>query len=103
MYEGGVRSGKYHGIGTHKSSEGLKMGLWRKGQLVHGKVEYADGFTYEGNYENSAKCGYAKLKYPNGDYYQGYFVNNDMEGTGLLKFASGSTYKGTFKKGKQNG
>lgn len=55
-----------------------ETGLFRKEKLMHGKIEYSDGFVYEGCFDNRLKAGKGRLTFANGDIYTGYFVAGEM-------------------------
>jgi hypothetical protein len=91
-----------------------------------GKIEYANGNSYEGDFvdghiegfgtfmdSNNGRYdgefkdgnmhGNGKLIFPNGDVYEGDFVENHMEGTGTYECPGSYCYKGEWKDSEKHG
>jgi hypothetical protein len=47
--------------------------------------------------------GKGKLTYANGSYYEGEFVNGKKHGKGVTYFTSDTFHKGYYKEGKSEG
>jgi hypothetical protein len=71
-----------------------------------------DGYVYEGDYFNSLQHGKGKLTYANGTVYEGDWVDGEFIGTtlppnftgkGKLTDKEGNTYEGDIVNGKPNG
>lgn len=69
--------------------DGLRVGF--------GKLTYANGSVYEGEFANDLPSGSdGKLIFVDGREYQGTFVSGLMQGYGTLKWPNGDVYVGTF-------
>ena len=70
----------------------------------YGKMIYADGSSYEGNFKNSKKDGLGKYKYNfSGSIYEGDWKEDKQEGLGTIIYEDGSVYKGRLKDGAYDG
>merc|ERR1711925_25908 len=68
-----------------------------------GKLMWADGSVYEGNWQNDKQHGNGKIKWANGDFYEGEFLADQLHGRGKITYANGNSLDGTFLKGKIHG
>lgn len=91
-----------------------------------GKLEYEDGGSYHGDWNQGNWSGYGRHAKPNGDIYEGTFFDNNKHGMGTYRYrdgkrvfegryvmgqrvdgqmtyGDGSVYKGQWYDGKRNG
>ena len=62
------------------------------------------GNAFSGNYTAGEKCGHGIMKYANGDTYDGNWEANFPEGQGTKVYGStGNKYEGGWKKGRRHG
>lgn len=64
--------------------------------LSKGKMEYANGDFYDGNWEANKPHGKGIFIYANGDKYEGDFINDCYHGKGIFTFHNGEIYKGDY-------
>ena len=64
--------------------------------LKVGKIEFANGSSYEGGLKLGQMHGIGVFKYESGDVYEGEFVDGQLRGEGILTFANGDRYEGSF-------
>ena len=106
-YIGAVNdNGTAHGIGRMKYANGNVY----KGEFVDGKrcgtgmMKYVNGGEYKGEWKDDIKHGKGtRMKYANGNVYKGEFVDGKRCGTGMMKYVNGHEYEGEFKDGHKNG
>ena len=72
----------------------------REGQ---GRLEYANGSVYEGEWEADEFHGRGRYASANGDGYEGEFRAGVMHGEGQYWFVNGDEYKGHYKNGLHEG
>lgn len=110
-YEGGMRSGKYHGQGHLITLSGDEyIGEFLDGMYDgRGKLATADGYKYEGKFAKGLYEGWGELHRVDeqgkiGDKYHGDFVKGRYHGSGLLVDGeTGNIYDGGWKRGKKHG
>jgi hypothetical protein len=91
-----------------------------------GRLEYKDGGSYQGDWNQGSWSGYGRHVKPNGDVYEGNFFENSKHGMGIYKYkdgkrifegryvmgqrvdgqmtyGDGSVYKGQWYEGKRHG
>ncbi|MDC0458913.1 hypothetical protein OAM32_03905 [Alphaproteobacteria bacterium] len=68
-----------------------------------GKLTYANGGKYVGEFSNGVKHGQGTAIKSNGEKYVGEWKDNKRDGEGALTLASGTKYVGEWKNGKQDG
>lgn len=68
-----------------------------------GKITFADGDTYNGEFKDDLRNGYGVFIGKNGDKYEGYYKDGKQNGKGKEIFADGETYEGEYKEGLRNG
>lgn len=62
-----------------------------------GKLTYADGSIYEGEFSNNLPSGSdATFLFADGKQYRGTFIDGEMQGYGTLEWPNGDVYVGTF-------
>ena len=107
VYEGQVNSenGKRHGEGKYTYANGDTY----EGQYQHGKPHgegkstYANGDTYEGQYQHDKRHGEGKYTYANGTTYEGQWQHGKRHGEGKYTYANGTTYEGQWQHDKRHG
>ncbi|KAK7113743.1 alsin-like isoform X2 [Littorina saxatilis] len=113
-YTGTWLSGKMHGTGEIKWTDGRKYtGMFKHGlQHGHGVFVIPKGGsskeTQEGNWKEGKLNGTAHIKYANGDEYKGYFQNGQRFGHGVLQqgrhlSSYASIYVGEWLSDKRHG
>ena len=60
-------------------------------------LKYADGTTYDGAFHEGHYHGAGKIVWANGDQYEGNWKRSKMDGPGLFRHSSGFILKGIFK------
>eukprot|EP01040_Poterioochromonas_malhamensis_P009120 gene9120-9880_t len=68
-----------------------------------GKYTHADGEVYEGDYKNGVPEGKGKYTHADGGVYEGDFKNDVREGKGKYTHADGGVYEGDYKNGVKEG
>ncbi|GMF16294.1 unnamed protein product [Phytophthora fragariaefolia] len=85
IYEGSVRRGKFHGLGT-----------------LHIRMAFARG-EYAGEWKEGQRHGYGIERLDNGELFEGYWAHDRHNGPGELVLADGSRYDGSFRRGLWHG
>ncbi|RLN53303.1 hypothetical protein BBJ29_000478 [Phytophthora kernoviae] len=85
IYEGAVRRGKFHGLGT------LQI-----------RMAFARG-EYVGEWKEGQRHGYGIERLDNGELFEGYWAHDRHSGPGELVLADGSRYDGLFRRGLWHG
>jgi len=65
-----------------------------------GKMQFANGDVYEGDFVNGKLNGYGIAIFANGDRYTGNWTNGQMHGNGFFTYSNGSNYEGVWNNGK---
>jgi uncharacterized caspase-like protein len=60
---------------------------------------YADGNTYEGDFQNGFANGIGKISYYNGDVYEGEIEKGSLHGKGMMISANGNKVQGIWERG----
>ncbi len=68
-----------------------------------GKMNYANGDYYEGNWKDDLREGEGTLINNNGDKFFGIWKNDTLNENVEIIYINGDTYKGNLKEGKKNG
>ncbi len=131
-YEGYTADSERHGIGKYsQGNDTVYIGIWTKGGINQGVIEFADGEIYQGDiskyrqngvgqstwgrlsrrlgdryfgeYKNGWRSGIGRYTWDNGDVYEGDFVDDYCNGKGRMTFANGDTYEGDFVWGERTG
>ena len=73
-------------------------GDWSMGSK-NGKGIYrcANGVVYDGRWKDDMRHGYGTCTYSNGDMYKGKWAKNQKHGDGCYTFANGNTYTGDWR------
>jgi len=61
-----------------------------------GKAFFANGDTYEGNYENGKRHGKGSYRFINGCLFEGTYLWNKKDGPGTMYYPDGSKYEGNW-------
>ncbi|KAE9325882.1 hypothetical protein PF008_g16784 [Phytophthora fragariae] len=85
IYEGSVRRGKFHGLGT-----------------LHIRMAFTRG-EYVGEWKEGQRHGYGIERLDNGELFEGYWAYDRHNGPGELVLADGSRYDGFFRRGLWHG
>ncbi|KAG6590972.1 Leucine rich repeat protein [Phytophthora cinnamomi] len=131
IYEGSVRRGKFHGLGTlhirMAFTRGEYVGEWKEGQRhgygierldngelfegywAHdrhhgpGELVLADGSRYDGFFRRGLWHGHGVRTLANGDHISGKFYDGFLDGPGAVEFADGRHYAGAMKRTRRHG
>jgi hypothetical protein len=68
-----------------------------------GRMTFANGDKYEGNFVNENLNGRGTMTFANGDKYEGNFVNGTSNGKGIMTYENGTRSEVNWKNGKQIG
>ena len=82
-------------ISTH-SQQSCGLSGVREGK---GKMTYASGDVYEGEFKNGYPDGKGVYRYSTGDKYEGEFKEGKMNGEGTVTFKSGTKQVGIYEEG----
>eukprot|EP01084_Bolivina_argentea_P283309 485153_1 len=63
----------------------------------YGKITYATGGYYQGQWVNEKAQGQGQCLFPNGDFYEGEWKNNKRDGYGTYKYSNGTLKKGQWR------
>ncbi|KAK1937928.1 EIN3-binding F-box protein 1 [Phytophthora citrophthora] len=85
IYEGSIRRGKFHGLGT-----------------LHIRMAFARG-EYVGEWKDGQRHGYGIERMDNGELFEGYWAHDCHNGPGELVLSDGSRYDGVFRRGLWHG
>lgn len=67
----------------------------------YGKMTYANGDIYEGEWKDSQKNGHGKYIWTDGDVYEGEWKDGMRNGQGKYTYANGNVYEGEWKDSKR--
>ena len=62
----------------------------------NGKMTYANGNVYDGQWLKDKKDGKGTMTYANGDIYDGQWLNDKKEGKGTMTYIDGNIYDGQW-------
>ena len=102
-YQGSWKKDHRDGMGIEGNDPGdTYEGEWRAGKLYggRGKLNYANGDCYEGEFVDGLRQGQGSLTYYGGDLYVGQWINDMKEGDGCETYVNGKVLEGVWKKGK---
>lgn len=128
-FRGMLLRGIPHSVGLMMYEDGdviSYQGFWEYGDWMQGRVEYRNGDTFHGDFQNSRRCGtghyvwadgrqyegewkddrregQGRFLYPNGEVFEGQFVGGVRHGHGRFQFQDGSIFDGGFSKGEFHG
>ena len=69
----------------------------------YGKIQYANGDVYEGEFYDDKREGFGMYTWKGGGKFSGESLANVFNGFGLLEFVDGTKYVGDFKDGEFDG
>jgi hypothetical protein len=69
---------KENGLTINSMGKEKKFGLMEQLMKVMGKYST----IFKGDYKNGKKCGKGKIKFADGSFYEGEFLQNNIQGTG---------------------
>ena len=72
-------------------------------QLIYGKLVWADGSKYEGQYKSGSRDGDGKMVYKDRARYSGQWKKGRAHGEGRFMWPDGRVYVGAFIQGKRTG
>ena len=74
------------------------------GKISGDTILYSDGSRYTGDLDGFVRHGKGKMTYANGDVYEGEFSNDEILGIGKFTYyKTGDVYEGNIKNGKKTG
>ena len=73
-------------------------GIYENDKRVSGKMIYANGEIYEGEFKGDIRHGQGKMTSVTGDVYEGYFETGLKNGMGILTLKNGNVYEVTQEK-----
>ena len=82
--------------------DGLKATVGRTENNIV-RVEYSNGWVYEGDFTALHRNGYGTLTMSGGDVYSGNFFYDRMWGNGVYTYGNGDKYTGEFENNKKCG
>lgn len=95
-YEGMVKDGLYSGQGTYTDASGnSQSGVWEEGTLTKDNRIKNNAGCVSGNCSN----GFGKMVFANGDQYEGNWQDGKYHGQGTLKKADGALIQGNWQNG----
>ena len=68
-------------------------GLYQNDKRVSGKMVYANGEIYEGEFNGDIRHGKGIMTSVKGDIYEGTFESGLKNGMGILKLVNGDIYE----------
>jgi hypothetical protein len=68
-----------------------------------GKMEYANGDVYEGQWKNNMRNGKGKITFIDKSTYDGIWTKDQITGKGIYTYFNGDVYEGTLEKGIRSG
>ena len=105
IYHGNFNGdGEMEGYGIYiiKEKNVTTEGVWKKGNIIYGRIFFPNDDIYEGYMKNSSPHGKGSILFMNKEIYKGDFVNGEMT-KGTFIFKDKSYYIGSFKNGVFNG
>ncbi|NSL54240.1 MORN repeat-containing protein [Uliginosibacterium aquaticum] len=104
-YSGQMRAGKRHGQGRFDWANGQSYdGDWQDDQATgKARIVYANGDRYEGACVAGLRQGGGRMQWTNGQSYEGDWAGDQPEGRGVLLFANGDRYSGEVRQGLPQG
>jgi hypothetical protein len=65
-------------------------------QRLNIRIEYKQGWVYEGETVDGVREGRGRMVWPSGDSYEGMFSGGRANGEGCFRLVTGETYSGQF-------
>ena len=103
-YEGEMKDGKYHGMGTYRWGNGnVYTGVWENDDIIDStKIEYPAPAYASESVKPATGAKIERVEYDNGSY-EGEMVNGSRHGKGKYTWSNGSEYEGNWINGKRCG
>jgi len=97
-------TGMPHGEGRLEYAAGRWYeGDWKHGRWTgHGRLSNGDGDLYEGELRNDHKHGKGTMRFADGRVFVGEYINGQMI-EGMMTYQDGSTYEGSWVDGMRHG
>lgn len=92
-----------YGIYIIKIQNLVLEGVWKKGNIIYGRIFFPNDDIYEGFLQNYFPHGKGIMFFANKDVYKGDFDNGEMSGTGIFTYADKSYFSGKIKNGLFSG
>ena len=92
-----------YGIYILKSKNITTEGIWKKGNVIFGRIFFPNDDIYEGELTQSIPHGKGIFLFSKGDIYKGDFILGEITGKGTYFFEDKTYYCGDFTKGAFNG
>lgn len=92
-----------YGIYSIKDKNLITEGIWKKGNIIYGRIFFPNNNIYEGYIKNSLPDGKGIIYFANKEIYRGDFINGEMTGKGTYIYADKSYYTGAINNGIFNG
>ncbi|CAF5142315.1 unnamed protein product, partial [Rotaria magnacalcarata] len=87
-----------------KSKYYVELREWKDGKKHgKGKMNYANGHTYTGDWMEDLPTGEGIFTYTNGDQYEGQYKNGQRHGKGSYTYINGDNYTGDWFEDKKSG
>ena len=105
-FRGMLLRGVPHSVGHMLYHEGdftTYQGFWDYGDWKQGRLEYRNGDTYDGEFENNLRSGVGCYIWADGRQYEGEWKADVREGQGCFRFPNGDLYEGSFVAGARHG
>lgn len=104
IYNGNWRDGRRYGEGTYSINGREVKGVWLENECTgKGTCTTKEG-SYEGKFKRGFFDGEGKMEYANGNIYEGDFIRGRRQGYGIMTFKkNGNTYEGSWYMDKPNG
>ena len=92
-----------YGIYILKTKNIITEGIWKKGNIIFGRIFFPNDDIYEGELTQSIPHGKGIFLFSKGDIYKGDFILGEITGKGTYFFEDKTYYCGDFTKGAFNG
>ena len=92
-----------YGLYILKNKNVIVEGIWKKGNLIFGRIFFPNEDIYEGEITQSMPNGRGKIFYANGDIYKGDFKFGEITGKGTYIYEDKTYYCGDLTTGIFNG
>ncbi|XP_076871765.1 alsin isoform X2 [Brachyhypopomus gauderio] len=103
------RTASYIFYKDSRLKEATYEGRWVSGK-PHGRgvLKWSDGRTYTGAFKNGLEDGFGDYIVPNKslnkcDHYQGHWKEGKMHGLGTFRYSTGEVYEGSFQENARHG
>ena len=92
-----------YGVMSIKDRNVVTEGVWKKGNIIYGRIFFPNNDIYEGYMQNSNPHGKGIIYFSNKEIYKGDFVEGEMTGKGTFIYNDKSYYIGAITNGIFNG